>query len=118
LQRLVDLGTADWHKQPHQQTYIPPLQQYCSLPWNKLADQKTKEASTVDSSAQPVVSLSSAVSCIKQIILDPETQHTWTAAVYTECSEQRDQHDCTRLFPDKMHSSGLITACITRYISI
>jgi len=53
-----------------------------------LADQKAKQALTMDSSAQPV-SLHSAISRIRQTALGPDTQHTSTAAVYTKYSEQR-----------------------------
>jgi len=60
---------------------------HCGIPGNELADQKAEEASRLNTT----VSLPSAVSCIKQNILEPEVQHSQMAAVYADHSEQRDR---------------------------
>jgi len=60
-------------------------------PGNELADLKAKTASQLQSSAARPISLSSAISRIKQIITDPPIQHARTAAVYVDYSVQRFQ---------------------------
>ena len=68
---------------------------HCGIPWNELADQKAKEASSLKTSPGRPISLSSAVMCIKHTILDLPVQHAQTAAVYTDHSESRDQCEVT-----------------------
>jgi len=57
----------------------------------QLADLMAKAASQLQSSPARPISLSSAISCIRQIIVDPPIQHARTAAVYADYSESRDR---------------------------
>ena len=68
-------------------TILQWLPGHCGIHGNELADQKTKEASGLDTAARPV-SLPSAVSCIIQNILDSEVQLSRTAAVYADQLQQ------------------------------
>ena len=63
---------------------------HCGIPSNELADQHAKEAAAIKDDPPHPITLSNAVTAVKQLIRDTAPTHGRTKAAYDQYSERRD----------------------------